>query len=141
MTRDEKSAARPDIDGDLLGINRSAEPSRLRQSQRQRLRSDRALRYFAVNQLSTEHVAEAWVFSGQCGIDGDLRFTAERWGILKTGAPVLNNAVAAFDCRLIDSVPTGTHTVFVANVVAARLDPSREPLIYLRGQYARALAA
>ena len=59
---------------------------------------------FAVNQLSTEHMAEARVFSGQCGIDGDLRFAAERWGVLKTGAPVLNDAVAVFDCRVIDSV-------------------------------------
>lgn len=96
---------------------------------------------FAVNQLSTEHVPEARVFSGQCGIDGDLRFAPERWGVLSTGAPILNDAVAVFDCRVVDSVMTKTHTVFMANVVAARLDSSREPLIYLRGQYARALAA
>jgi flavin reductase (NADH)/cob(II)yrinic acid a,c-diamide reductase len=96
---------------------------------------------FAVNQLSTEHMAEARVFSGQCGIDGDLRFAAERWGVLKTGAPVLNDAVAVFGCQVIDSVATKTHTVFVASVVAARLDPSREPLIYLRSRYAKALAA
>ena len=96
---------------------------------------------FAVNQLSTEHMAEARVFSGQCGIDGDLRFAAERWGVLKTGTPVLNDALAAFDCRVIDSVAAKTHTVFVASVLAARLDPSRKPLIYLRGRYAKALTA
>jgi flavin reductase (DIM6/NTAB) family NADH-FMN oxidoreductase RutF len=79
--------------------------------------------------------------SGQCGIDGDLRFAAEHWGVLETGAPVLNDTVGVFDYQVIDSVATKTHTVFVASVVAARLDPSREPLIYLRGRYAKALAA
>jgi cob(II)yrinic acid a,c-diamide reductase len=96
---------------------------------------------FTVNQLSTEHVVEARVFSGECGIDGERRFAADRWDILRTGAPTLNNAVAVFDCRVIDRLLTKTHTVFVGLVVVARLNRFRDPLIYLRGGYARVFVA
>jgi hypothetical protein len=86
-------------------------------------------------------MAEARVFSGQCGIDGDLRFAAGRWGVLKnrsTGPQRRHGRVRLSGHR---QGCDQTHTVFVASFVAVRLDSSREPLIYLRGRYAQALAA
>ncbi|MFC7845056.1 flavin reductase family protein [Streptomyces sp. NPDC057382] len=55
-----------------------------------------------------------------------------------TGAPVLENCLAWFDCRLHAVLPGGDHAVLVGRVVAADAGPG-EPLIYHHGEY-RALA-
>jgi flavin reductase (DIM6/NTAB) family NADH-FMN oxidoreductase RutF len=42
-----------------------------------------------------------------------------RWG--STGAPVLERVPACFECRLVDTVERGDHSVFVGEVVDASL--------------------
>jgi len=58
-----------------------------------------------------------------------------------TGTPLLRDAVASLDCRLVSTHPAGDHTLFVGAVVEARtrtLDrplTSRElPYVYLGGR-------
>ncbi len=46
----------------------------------------------------------------------------------KTGAPLLLDAPAWFECRVVDEVRRGDHTIFVAEVVAAGLRHDEEPL-------------
>lgn len=93
---------------------------------------------FAVNQLAIEHNDEAQIFAGRRGIDDELRFKRGSWSILETGAPILEGAVANFDCRVTQTIQIATHSIFVGEVAAARFDESREPLVFLRGAYARA---
>lgn len=45
-----------------------------------------------------------------------------------TGAPVLEEAPAWFECRVVDEMRHGDHTVFVAEVVAAGTHREEEPL-------------
>lgn len=54
----------------------------------------------------------------------------------RTGAPVLEAAIAWLDCRVTVEYPAGDHTIFVGEVVAA---DAREgtPLVYYRGGYGR----
>lgn len=54
----------------------------------------------------------------------------------RTGAPVLDDALAWVDCSLRQTVAAGDHTVFFGEVVAA---DAREgaPLVYYRGGYGR----
>ena len=60
-----------------------------------------------------------------------LAFHAER-----TGAPVLDAALAWLDCRVRNAYDGGDHTIFVGEVEAAE---TREgtPLLYYRGGYGR----
>ncbi|MEV7289189.1 flavin reductase family protein [Streptomyces sp. NPDC093252] len=55
-----------------------------------------------------------------------------------TGAPVLEDCLAWFDCRLHTVLPGGDHAVLVGRVTAADAGPG-DPLVYHRGGY-RALA-
>lgn len=75
-----------------------------------------------VNVLAGQHIALADTFAGR----GDTtRFEAGAWSTLETGAPVLTDAVVAFDCRITERRAIGTHSVFYARVVA--MQTSGEP--------------
>jgi flavin reductase (DIM6/NTAB) family NADH-FMN oxidoreductase RutF/DNA-binding GntR family transcriptional regulator len=53
-----------------------------------------------------------------------------------TGAPLLVSALARIECRVAEQVTGGSHTVFLADVVAA--DTARgSPLTYFRGRFGR----
>ncbi|WP_275791105.1 flavin reductase family protein [Pararhizobium gei] len=90
---------------------------------------------FALNLLGADHLDLANVFSGRNNIDPDKRFDHGTWDRLETGAPVLREAVAAFDCRLIDIKTVATHVVLFGEVVAVALGPQRPALLYLDRDY------
>ncbi|MFE4170511.1 flavin reductase family protein [Streptomyces sp. NPDC056909] len=51
-----------------------------------------------------------------------------------TGAPVLEDSLAWFDCRLHSVLPGGDHAILVGRVVAADVGQG-EPLLYHDGRY------
>lgn len=55
----------------------------------------------------------------------------------KTGAPVLETAIAWVDCRLREVYPGGDHSIFLGEVVAGGTGRSSSPLVYYRGGYGR----
>jgi flavin reductase len=93
-------------------------------------------RAFGWNVLSSGHVPLAQTFAGLDGSKGDIRFVEKEWSSLKTGAPILIDALCSFDCRVIGVHPTGTHTIFVGAVLAETHRDDREPLVYRQGQFA-----
>lgn len=54
---------------------------------------------------------------------------------LATGAPLIEGGLSFVDCRVIDRLDAGTHTVFVGEVVAVREGPLLPPLIYFNQAY------
>lgn len=94
-----------------------------------------ASRVLAVCLLSAGQRDLAERFAGRTGVSGEDRFAAGRWTTLATGAPVLEDAPACFDCRVVDTFAAGTHTVFLAAVEATLVRPGLEPLAYLDGGY------
>jgi cob(II)yrinic acid a,c-diamide reductase len=84
-----------------------------------------------VNRTASAHALLALTFSGQNGINGDDRFALGRWIIGATGAPLLEHAVAAFDCVLMQEFETETHSVFIGEVRDTRISVETSPLIYL----------
>lgn len=50
--------------------------------------------------------------------------------------PVLEDALANLECRLINSHPNGDHTIFVGQIERATVGTG-EPLVYFRGNYRR----
>lgn len=43
-----------------------------------------------------------------------------------TGCPVIPGAIGYLDCKVLKRVPAGNHTVFLAEVLAAKIDPDLE---------------
>lgn len=90
-----------------------------------------------VNVLAHAHQHLAARFAGQKGVFGEERFAAGRWMTLTTGAPVLADAMASFDCVVTERVQASTHTIFIGRVVGVRARPKARPLVYASGTYAR----
>lgn len=59
--------------------------------------------------------------------------------ILSTGVPLISEGLAFFDCRVVSTFDAGTHTLFIAEVlaVAARDEAleARDPLVYYNRAY------
>ena len=90
---------------------------------------------FCVNALAAEDEALADIFAGRTAATGEERFATGRWTSLVTGAPVLDGALVAFDCRLVDLRPAGTHQILIGEVVGVRQGPHRPALIYADRAY------
>lgn len=91
--------------------------------------------HFCVNVLRHEDRELSGLFSG--GQKVDERFRAEHWTTLATGAPVLINALVSFDCRVVNSLDHGTHTIFLGEVDQLQIGRKGKPLLYSEGQYAK----
>jgi len=92
-------------------------------------------RLFCVNVLRHEDRDLSGLFSGAQKLDE--RFRAEHWTTLATGAPVLLNALVSFDCRVVNSLDHGTHTIFLGEVERLQIGRKGKPLLYSDGQYAK----
>ncbi|MBC2885822.1 flavin reductase [Ochrobactrum sp. CM-21-5] len=90
---------------------------------------------FAINTLAGTHEMLADAFSGRIGLTQDERFELAQWDILATGAPVLKDALAAFDCRVVSVQDHSTHHVLFGEVVGLRSNSDEEALIYLNRRY------
>ncbi|OAF17636.1 flavin reductase family protein [Bradyrhizobium neotropicale] len=109
----------------IVSVNRNA-------SAHTRIREEGA---FAINFLHEGHALLALTFSGQKGVNGDDRFAFGEWKRGATGAPVLIDAVAAFDCVLAQEFETRTHSIFVGEVRGVSHAATAAPLVYLRGHF------
>ncbi|WP_152048473.1 flavin reductase family protein [Aureimonas psammosilenae] len=72
----------------------------------------------------------AQVFAGSSGDKASDRFANGEWGVGETGAPLLADALVAFDCRIVEARRVATHHVLLAEVVGLRLGPDAPPLLY-----------
>ena len=91
--------------------------------------------HFAVNLLTTSHTELSGVFAG-LGTDPDVdRFNHGRWQTLKTGSPILTDALVSLDCNLVSATTHGTHRIYIGEVVAL-LSNESEALIYTNRNYA-----
>lgn len=52
-----------------------------------------------------------------------------------TGSPLIPSAIGWLDCRVKAAHDAFTHTIFVAEVVHARLNEERPPLVYFNRKY------
>jgi flavin reductase (DIM6/NTAB) family NADH-FMN oxidoreductase RutF len=102
-------------------------------------------REFGINFISLEKAALAAAVGGTSGhqIDKFEKFNIQKEKPLKTAAPILKDAYAAYECKLLDSRPYGDHLWIVGEIVAAHyleeaLTPTQlldlnktKPLLYL----------
>lgn len=94
---------------------------------------------FCVNILRDDQSFISDTFAGRYGDKGEDKFRCARWDTMATGAPILENALAAFDCRLVRDKIVGTHHVFFGEVEAVRLADSGRALVYSNRAYSTPL--
>ncbi|WP_162830097.1 flavin reductase family protein [Amycolatopsis palatopharyngis] len=95
-------------------------------------------RSFSVNVLAANQAQVADTFAGRPEAGEPYDFGCASWTTLRTGAPVLLESSATFDCRLVDVVESGTHRLFLGAVETTRVKPV-DPLLYRARQYGRCL--
>jgi flavin reductase (DIM6/NTAB) family NADH-FMN oxidoreductase RutF len=87
-------------------------------------------RYFAINTLPEGRQDLAKHFGFKSGRKVD-KFEGISFFDAPNGSPVLNDALAYFECSLTDSFTAGDHTLFVGEVVSAKiLKEDVRPLIF-----------
>jgi flavin reductase len=88
-----------------------------------------------VNTLAANQQELSAVFAGLTQARCEDRFLAASWAALKTGAPVLDGALASFDCIIEHVMEAGTHSVLVCSVSDVAIKDSGEALVYFRRNY------
>ncbi|AEG01651.1 flavin reductase family protein [Methylomonas methanica] len=87
---------------------------------------------FAVNILGTEQQNVSNQFAG--GATQEERFAGVAWEAGENGAPLLTDALASLECKVVDQVLAGTHWIVIGEVqkVVCR---GGDPLLYYSGAY------
>ncbi len=91
--------------------------------------------YYGVNILSSADRELALYFASRA--PDKFADVSHHFGA--TGIPLLKGVAASLECRVIESVAGGDHTIYLGEVVAARTTPEAAPLIYFRRSF-RSLA-
>jgi len=86
----------------------------------------------------SEDMAEAVMFCGtHSGRDVD-KFKETGLKILPAKfvkAPLIDGAVANFECKVVGTLETGDHTIFAGEILAAYVDEEKEQRLYNLGGY------
>jgi flavin reductase (DIM6/NTAB) family NADH-FMN oxidoreductase RutF len=90
---------------------------------------------FAVSVLAAEQRALADCFAQRTTAVKLQRFCDAAWHEAETGSPILEGALAYFDCRLTARHDGGDHTIFVGEIAAAGYREDAEPLIWFGSRY------
>lgn len=89
-----------------------------------------------VNTLAPGQEGLSAIFAGRsAGANMAERFASASWGLMATGAPSLDGATVAFDCRIVEVVERGTHSVLFAEVEAVRQGAASRGLIWFSRDY------
>lgn len=92
----------------------------------------------AINVLSAEQEDLAKRFAGMVkDVFGEARFEGGRWYDGAMGAPLLDGALASFDCKVVDAMPVSTHTLFLCEVIGVRTREADDALIYFNRNFLR----
>jgi len=65
------------------------------------------------------------------------RFEGVTTETLSINAPLLKDGIAYFNCRVVNTMPIGENTLFVAEVIAAQGEGTGDPLVYHNRVYWR----
>jgi flavin reductase len=91
-------------------------------------------RRFALNILGAEQRNLSTRFSGP----GPRDFSDLETKTAVTGCPILVEAIAWVDCRVVEIFSGGDHEIFIGEIVAGDAHQGeKKPLLFYSGQYAR----
>ena len=86
--------------------------------------------HYAIHVLGSQHKDLAMQFA-QRGVD---RFAGVAWQPNAHGVPLIEGALATFECRARSRYPEGDHIIMVGEVLACQHQAQAAPLIYHGGK-------
>jgi 3-hydroxy-9,10-secoandrosta-1,3,5(10)-triene-9,17-dione monooxygenase reductase component len=89
----------------------------------------RAAGRFAVSVLGADQEKVCRLFATK----GADRFASLPWSLNGSGQPILDNAIAWFDCVIAEVVPAGDHEIVLGSVLNVHERVGGEPLVFHRG--------
>jgi flavin reductase (DIM6/NTAB) family NADH-FMN oxidoreductase RutF len=92
---------------------------------------------FSVSVLTADQQALAECFAQPTTALKLTRFCDATWHEAETGSPILEGALAYFDCRLTERHAVGDHTMFLGEIVAAGYRDDAAPLLWYGSRYLR----
>ncbi|MEP6574007.1 MAG: flavin reductase family protein [Gemmatimonadota bacterium] len=84
---------------------------------------------FVVNVLAEGQIELARQFGTRSGRDGD-KLAGVRWQPAGNGAPILLDALAHIECRVVSATPAGDHEVLIAHATGGLVHRPGSPLLY-----------
>jgi len=94
-------------------------------------------RSFGVNFLTATQKEIADRFAGRGGEKGPARYAEAQWSEGRTGAPLLDGALAALDCEVEELIERHSHAIVIGRVREIRPGANDAALLYWRGDYER----
>lgn len=91
-------------------------------------------RSFGITILDSSQQDISDLFAGRVPDDMD-RLEGLETITLVTGVPLLKKGLAHLDCRVLTTVGSGTHTIFIAEVLFAQSMDEGNPLLYFNREY------
>lgn len=91
------------------------------------LHAFRESKKFTIHVLSENQKKECFKFAGK---DSD-KFSTVNWDFSELGNPVFANAAGVIECKTINEVEAGDHTIFIGEVVHIS-QSEEEPMLYYR---------
>jgi len=67
------------------------------------------------------------------------KFASIDYSLGHLGVPLLQDALATLECRLVIRYPGGDHSIFIGEVVSTSTQSQGQPLLYYRSKYSRLL--
>jgi len=88
---------------------------------------------FAINVLAADQDA----LSNACARMDDLTQSGAKWTNGENGAPLIEGAVARFECERHQVVPAGDHQIILGRVTRFDLPRDTQSLVFVRSEYAQ----
>ena len=85
---------------------------------------------FAISVLASDQRELADCFAQPTTAAKLTRFCDATWDEAESGSPILDGALAYYDCRLVNRFDGGDHTIFLGEIVAAGYREDAEPLLW-----------
>jgi flavin reductase (DIM6/NTAB) family NADH-FMN oxidoreductase RutF len=95
---------------------------------------------FALSVLADDQQALAECFALPTTADKLKGFCGAAWHEAESGSPIIDGAIAFFDCRLVERHAAGDHTIFIGEIAAAGYREDASPLLWFGSRYRRMAA-
>lgn len=92
--------------------------------------------HLGVNTLTSNQQDLSNLFGGKLSMQE--RFATANWSTELTGAPLLDEALINFDCKITNRVAAGSHDILICQIVGIRQQTCGEGLIYFQRSYCNA---
>jgi flavin reductase (DIM6/NTAB) family NADH-FMN oxidoreductase RutF len=96
-------------------------------------------RYFGISILNSSQVELSDRFAGRVPDEMDRLKDVETISLV-SGVPLLKQGLAQLDCHVVTTLGSGTHTIFIAEVVSAQSIEDGDPLLYFNRGYQKITA-